>query len=224
MALLADLQRVFENTYGREAGVDLEACLVGRARCAELAARSGTEGEELSHWARFFYYTEERNLRVAIFYADDVIHALEARDPRRVLTESNVLPFLVFGEELSHALHTTMAFADGGASRVLEPRFLDELELLGRIDAYLLLRHFVARHARRFTSRDRAWVRHHAVTRWDVPYLDPALAGRYRPAARLAARFVDHLEHLDPGARLSEIRSLARLDWAGKQRHIARLN
>jgi len=224
MPLLADLQRVFENTYGREAGVDLEACVVGPRRCAELTARSRDEGAELSGWARFFYYTENRNLRLAIFYADDVIAALEARDPRRALTESNVLPFLVFAEECSHALHTTLAFGEGGADRVHEPGFLHELELLGRIDAYLLLRHFVRRHARRFTARDRAWVRHHAVTRWDVPYDDPALEGRYRDSARLAGRFVDHLESLPSPGGLAELRRLRRLGWAGKRRRISSLN
>ena len=223
MALLADLQRVFENTYGRRAQVDLEACVVGRVRCAELAARSGEERAELSDWARFFYYLEERNLRLAIFYDDDVIAALEARDPRRALTEGNVLPFLVFAEELSHALHTTLAFADGGPRRVVAPAFLLELELLARIDAYLLLRHFVGRHAGRLTARDRKWVRHHAVARWDVPYDDPTLALRYRAAARLAGRFIDHLEGLDPRARLSELRRLRRLDWSGKRRRIAHL-
>jgi hypothetical protein len=224
MALLADLQRLFEKTYAQEAGVDLERCVVGRSRCTELAARSGEEGAELSDWARFFYYVEDRNLRLAIFYADDVIAALEARDPRRALTESNVLPFLVFVEELSHALHTTFAFADGGPVRVTAPAFLHELELLARVDAYLLLRLFVERHARGFTAGDRAWVRHQAVTRWDLPYDDPSLAARYGGAARLAGRFVDHLERLDPSARLTELRRLRRLEWSGKRRHIAKLN
>jgi hypothetical protein len=224
MALLGELQRVFENTYGRPAGVDLEACVVGPRRCAELAARSDGENAELGPWARFFYYGEERNLRLAIFYADDVIATLEARDPRRALTESNVVPFLVFIEECSHAVHTTLAFGDGGLERIHAPGFLHELELLGRIDAYLLLRHFVRRHVPRFTARDRAWVRHQAVARWDVPYDDPALDGRYRHSARLAGRFVDHLEGLAPERRLTELRRLRGLDWAAKRRRIGRLN
>lgn len=224
MALLADLQRVFENTYGRRAGVELESCVVGPRRRAELAARAPDALAECSDWARVFYYTENRNLRLAIFYDDGVIAALEARDPRQALTESNVLPFLVFTEEASHALHTTLAFGEGGVERVHAPGFLDELELLGRIDAYLLLRHFVRRHARRLTARDLAWVRHQAVTRWDVPYDDPALDARYRGAARLAGRFVDHLEGLSPDERLVALRRLRRLGLAGKRRRITSLN
>ena len=224
MPLLAELQRVFENTYGRETGVDLEACVVGPARCAELAARSGEDRPELSDWARFFYYTDHGDLRLALFYAPGVIDTLERRDPRRALTESNVLPFLVFAEEVSHAVHTTLAFSEQGAERVHAPAFLHELELLGRVDAYLLLRHFVVRHARRFGGRERAWVRRHAVTRWDVPYDDPALADRYRSAARLAGRFVGHLERLDAPSRLDELRRLRALDWRGKRRRISRLN
>ena len=41
MAFLADVQRLYERTYGRDAGIELESCVVGPRRCAELAARSG---------------------------------------------------------------------------------------------------------------------------------------------------------------------------------------
>lgn len=225
MPLLGELQRMFEATYGRPAGVELEACVVGRERCAELTARSagGAERDERCAWARFFYTVQERDLRMAIFYDDDVITTLEARDPRRALTEANLLPFLVFTEECSHAVHTSLAFGEGGPARVHAAGFLHELELLGRIDAYLLLRHFVQRHARRFTAGDRAWVRHHAVTRWDVPYESPALDDRYRSAARMAGRFVDHLETLPAPRRVPELRRLRRLRWPAKTRRIDRL-
>lgn len=219
MALLGDLQRLFERTYGREAGVDLEACVVGPRRCAELAARSG-DHPEMSEWARFFYYVEDRNLRLALFYADDVIATLEARDPRRALSEANVLPLLVFTEEASHALHTTYAFGDGGPQRVAGAEFLAELELLARIDAYLLLCHFVRGHADRFDAADRAWVRHQALTRWDVPYEDAALGDRYRGAARMAAAFVDRLEAVDGEHRLEELRAFRALTLAEKRARV----
>ncbi len=228
MALLGEIQRMFETAYGRAAGVELEACVVGRSRFTELATRSagspreaGGGPSETSDWARFFYYAWEEDLRLALFFDDDMIAALETRDPRRSLTESNLLPFLVFTEECSHALHTSLAFGDGGAARIHARGFLHELELLGRIDAYLLLRHFVRLHARRFTPGDRAWVRHHAVSRWDVPYEDPVLDDRYRSAARLAGRFVDHLEKLEPPVRVAELRRLRGLGWRSKRRRIA---
>jgi len=223
MPLLGELQHMIERAYGRAAGVELESCVVGRGRFAELAARSAEAADERSGWARFFYYVVEKDLRVAIFYDDDVIATLEARDPRRSLTESNLLPFLVFTEEASHAFHTSLAFGEGGSRRVHAPGFLHELELLGRIDAYLTLSHFVQRHARRFADGDRAWVRHHALARWDVPYDDPALEDRYRSAARLAARFVDHLEALPAARRPAELRRLRRLRWPAKRRTIAAL-
>lgn len=206
MALLGELQRAFENTYAREAGVDLEACVVGPRRCAELVAASGERGLELSDLARFFFYVEDANLRLALFYADEMIEALERRDPRRAISEANVVPFLVFAEECSHAVHTTFAFDEGGAERVHAPEFLAELEILARIDAYLLLRHFVRALAPEFTERDRAWVRHQAVDRWDVEYEDPDLGSRYRGAARSAAVFVDHLEGLEPPEMVVELR------------------
>lgn len=219
MALLGDLQRLFERTYGREAGVDLEACVVGPRRCAELAARSDGH-PEMSDWARFFYYVEDRNLRLALFYADDVIETLEARDPRRALSEANVLPLLVFTEEASHALHTTYAFGDGGPQRVAGAEFLAELELLARIDAYLLLCYFVRGHADRFDAADRAWVRHQALTRWDVPYDDAALGARYRGAARVASAFVDRLEAVDGERRLEELRAFRALSLAEKRARV----
>ena len=221
MAFLSDVQRLFERTYGREAGVDLEECVVGPRRCAELASRSEADHPEMSDWARFFYYVEDANLRLALFYADEMIETLEARDPRRGLSESNVLPLLVFTEEASHALHTTFAFGDGGPSRVAGDEFLAELELMARIDAYLLLRHLVRALARPFGASDLAWVRHQALTRWDVPYDDPDLAARYRGAARLATAFVDRLESAPPRRRLAELRSFRALPMPQKRARAA---
>lgn len=224
MALLGELQRVFETTYGRRTGVDLEDCVVGPRRFAELAARSPGEHDEMSDWARFFYYVEDTNLRLALFYREEMIAALEVLDPRRALGESNVLPFLVLAEELSHAVHTTYTFGESGARRLHESDFLTELELLARIDAYVLLRHFVCGLAGRYTPTDRAWVRHHAVTRWDVSYDDERLAERYQGAARLAASYVDHLETLGPSAQIRDLRRFRRLSLAAKRVRIARLN
>ena len=221
MAFLGDVQRLFERTYGREAGVDLETCVVGPRRCAELASRSEPGHPEMSDWARFFYYVENANLRLALFYADEMIETLEARDPRRGLSESNVLPLLVFTEEASHALHTTFAFGEGGPLRVAGEEFLAELELMARIDAYLLLRHFVRSLARPFGASDLAWVRHQALTRWDVPYDDPDLAARYRGAARLATAFVDRLESAPPRRRLTELRSFRALPMPRKRARVA---
>jgi hypothetical protein len=221
VALLGDLQRVLENTYGRRTGVNLERCLVGPARCAELVTRSGRHAE-MSDWARFFYYVDRGNLRLALFYRPDMIGALEALDPRRSLGESNVLPFLVFAEELSHAVHTTFAFREGGVRRVQDAAFLEELELLARIDAYLVLRHFVVGLSGRFTPEDRSWSRHHAVARWDVPYEDAAIGGRYRRAARGAARFLDALEALPPRRQIPELRRFRSLSWPAKRVRLAR--
>jgi hypothetical protein len=224
MAFLGDVQRLYERTYGRDAGVELEACVVGPRRCAELAARSGAAHAEMSDWARFFYYVEDANLRLALFYADEMIETLERRDPRRALSESNVLPLLVFAEEASHALHTTFAFGDGGPERVSGEEFLAELELMARIDAYLLLRHFVRALAAPLGESDLAWVRHQALTRWDVTYDDPRLAERYGGAARLASSFVDGLEGIGPRRQLAELRAFRGLPMEEKRSRAAALS
>jgi hypothetical protein len=165
---------------------------------------------------------EDANLRLALFYAEEMIATLESRDPRRGLCESNVLPLLVFTEEASHALHTTYAFGEGGPARVSSAEFLAELELMARIDAYLLLRHFVRALARRVEPGDLAWVRHQALTRWDVPYDDPEMAERYRGAARLATAFVDRLEAVPPRRRLAELRSFRALPMQAKRSRLPR--
>ena len=219
MALLGQVQRIFERTYGRPAGVDLEACVVGPRRCAELASRS-EDHPEMSDWARFFFYVEDANLRLALFYADEMIETLEERDPRRGLSESNVLPLLVFTEEASHALHTTYAFGEGGPARVSGEEFLAELELMARIDAYLLLRHFVRALSHSIEPSDLAWVRHQALTRWDVSYEDPYMAERYRGAARLATAFVDRLEAAPSNRRLSELRVFRALPMPEKRSRV----
>jgi hypothetical protein len=167
----------------------------------------------MSDWARFFYYVEDANLRLALFYADEMIETLERRDPRRALSESNVLPLLVFAEEASHALHTTFAFGDGGPERVSGEEFLAELELMARIDAYLLLRHLVRSLAAPLGKSDLAWVRHQALTRWDVTYDDPRLAERSGGAVRLASAFVDRLEAIGPRRQLAELRAFAGCRW-----------
>ena len=219
MALLGQVQRLFERTYGRPAGVDLEACVVGPRRCAELASRS-EDHPEMSDWARFFFYVEDANLRLALFYADEMIETLEARDPRRGLSDSNVLPFLVFTEEASHALHTTWAFGEGGLARLSGAEFLAELEIMARIDAYLLLRYFVGALARTVEPSDLAWVRHQALTRWDVPYDDPDMAERYRGAARIATAFVDRLEVAPAARRLEELRAFRALPMPAKRSRV----
>ena len=220
MALLGQVQRLFERTYGRPAGVDLEACVVGPRRCAELASRSA-DHPEMSDWARFFFYVEGANLRLALFYADEMIETLERRDPRRGLSESNVLPLLVFTEEASHALHTTYAFGEGGPGRVAGEEFLAELEVMARVDAYLLLRHFVRALARAVEPSDLAWVRQQALTRWDIPYEDPGMAERYRGAARLATAFVDRLEAAPAGRRLKELRAFRAMTLPAKRSRVA---
>ena len=112
LSLLGQCQRLLENTYGAAAGVNLEDFVVGPDRCRELAARAPAGRHDFGEGARFFYYLAGGDLRMAIFYSDELIQRLERHDPRRGLTEVNVLEFVVFLEELSHALHTSLVFRE----------------------------------------------------------------------------------------------------------------
>ena len=66
MALLGELQRMLENTYARRTGVNLERCVVGPQRCAELACSAGWHAE-MSAAARFVFYIRVGDLRLALF-------------------------------------------------------------------------------------------------------------------------------------------------------------
>ena len=90
-SLLGQCQRLLENTYGQPAGVELADFVVGRDRFRDLRERAGEEAEaECWDGARFFYYVAGGDLRMAIFYSDELIRRLEDLDPRCALGDANV--------------------------------------------------------------------------------------------------------------------------------------
>ncbi|HEY7529527.1 MAG TPA: hypothetical protein VIC56_02485 [Gemmatimonadota bacterium] len=219
-SLLGQCQRLLENTYGQPAGVELADFIIGRDRFRDLRERAG-EGTAGEFWdgARFFYYVTGGDLRMAIFYSDELIRRLEDLDPRRGLGDANVLEFVVFLEELSHALHTTLTFRTD-RRRILRRSFPAELELHARIDVFLALVFFLLRleGGRRLSPAAREWVLGNVFDRWSGSYRSPELARRYRVAERLGRRAIAYLDSLPRTRRLDEVRRLRVLSLREKSR------
>jgi hypothetical protein len=219
-SLLGQCQRLLENTYGQPAGVELADFVVGRDRFRDLRERAGEEAEaECWDGARFFYYVAGGDLRMAIFYSDELIRRLEDLDPRRALGDANVLEFVVFLEELSHALHTTLTF-QADRRRILRRSFPAELEVQAKIDVFLALVFFLLRleGGRRLSPAAREWVLANVFDRWADSYRSPELAGRYRAAERLGRRAIAYLDSLPRERRLEEVRRLRVLSLRAKAR------
>ncbi|MFN2432413.1 MAG: hypothetical protein ABR599_06280 [Gemmatimonadota bacterium] len=223
-SLLGQCQRLFENTHAAAAGVNLENFVVGATRYRHLAERSSRPAgsraaDDFGEGARFFYYLSGRDLRMAIFYSDELIERLEAHDPRRELGETNVLEFVVFLEELSHALHPSLAFQED-RRRLLRRSFPAELELQAKIDVFLALVFFLERleGGRGLSRAARAWILRNLFDRWSESYQSPVLARRYALALRLGRRAVAHLDATPSTQRLDEVRRLRALSLREKRR------
>jgi hypothetical protein len=218
--LLRQCQRLLENTYDKRTGVNLEDFVVGVDRYRKLAARvAGNEMAEYADAGRFFYYLSGGDLRMAIFYTDDLIHHLERYDPRRCLGDDNVLEFVIFLEELSHALHTSLTFQEN-RRRLMRPSFLAELEVQAKIDVFLLLVFFLQRleGSERLAPSARRWIEASLFDRWSLAYSSPALARRYALAATLGRRAITYLDSLSSETRLEALRRLRTLSLYDKRR------
>ena len=223
-SLLGQCQRLLENTYAARAGVNLEEFVVGAGRFRQLAARvAGGDHAEYGPGARFFYSLAGGDLRMAIFYGPELIERLEAHDPRRGLGEANVLEFVVFLEELSHALHTSLMFHED-RRRLLSPEFADELEVQAKIDIFLALVFFLQRleGRRRISPAARRWIERNLFDRWSLSYRSPALERRYGLAATLGRSAVAYLDALPAPRRLDAVRRLRSLPLGEKRRLVDR--
>ncbi len=218
-SLLGQCQRLLENTYGTSVGVNLEDFVVGAGRFRHLRARTeaGAE-EEYGDDARFFYYLSGGDLRMAIFYSAELIQRLETHDPRRGLGDANVLEFVVFLEELSHALHTSLAFREN-SGRLGRRTFPAELEVQAKIDVFLALVFFLQRRDRApLTPAGRRWIELNLFDRWSATYRSPDLARRYALALTLGRRAVDWLNGIPADRRVDAVRRLRSLSLAQKRR------
>ena len=219
--LFSQIQRLFERTYA-QVGINLEDCIIDRARSLQLSKLAGASARELNELARTFLRHAGDQLYVGIYYSRWLIDQLERHDPRSGLSDSNIRSLIVFVEELNHALHAALQFKNGHRG-IASEEFARNLELQAQVDTYLVLLLFVAffRKTQRVSRTDRRWLRFHLFTR-QCPevFRDETLRGRYLETCELAASYTRYLDTLNGLRRLEEIRQFRSLDYSAKKAHI----
>lgn len=215
MTLMAEIQQVIERTY-RPAGINLEECLIPRARSRELAARAD-DGEVLAQEACTFLRLHEGNLHIAIFYPPELIETLEREDPRQSLSHRNVRALIRFIEEITHGVHAALAFRRGRRHWDTES-FACALEAQARVDGYYLLLRFVRLITGAVQEEARDWVRAVVFDGERAPGGSPHLVRRYERAGRIARSFTARVDVLPPGQRRSVIRAFHAASLSNKER------
>src|SRR6266478_10173998 len=159
--LFSQIQRLLERTYA-QVGINLEDCIIDRARSVHLSKLAGASARELNEIARTFLRHAGDQLYVGIYYSRWLIDQLERHDPRGGLSDSNIRSLIMFVEEINHALHAALQFR-AGLRRIDCEDFARNLELQGMVDTYLVLLLFVAffRKTQRVSRTDRRWLRFH---------------------------------------------------------------
>jgi hypothetical protein len=219
--LFSQIQRLFERTYA-QVGINLEECIIDRARSAQLSKLAGASARELNELARTFLRHADDHLYVGIYYSRWLIEQLERHDPRAGLSDRNIRSLIVFVEEINHALHAALQFKNG-RREISSEDFARDLELQAQIDTYLVLLLFVAffRKTQRVSRADRRWLRFHLFARQNPDaFLHKNLRGRYLETCELAASYTQFLDSLNGMRRLEEIRKFRSLDYGAKKARI----
>jgi hypothetical protein len=223
MTLLREIQLLLERTYG-STGVNLEEFLLNQQRGKALASMAGASAAQISDLGRLFLRVMDGNLRMGVYYDPRVIQALEANNPQYGLNDDNILPFMVFLEELDHAVHAALKFREGQRDITTET-FVRDLELQAKIDTYLILQMYCAffNTPKRLSNGDRRWLKACVFDFENFAYEEPLIAERYRATNHLGRRYVRFLDKLSPARRTTEIRRFRRLSYRKKQARIAAL-
>ena len=221
MTLLGEIQILLERTYG-PTGVNFEDFLLSQQRSRALSEMAGPSAAQISDLGRVFLRIMEGKLRLGIHYDPSVVEALEKNNPACGLNDENILPFMVFLEELDHAVHAALKFREG-VRNIHSEGFVRDLELQAKIDAYLILQKYCAffNKPQRLTDADRRWLRACVFDRERSAFEEPLLAERYHETNRLARRYVRHLDSLSRTRRTTEIRRFRKFSYGQKRDRVA---
>jgi len=221
MTLLGEIQLLLERTYG-STGVDFADFILTRERSRALSEMAGASAAQISDLGRVFLRIVDGRLRMGIHYDPSIIEALEANNPACGLSDDNIIPFMVFLEELDHAVHASLKFREG-VRDIHSEAFVRDLEIQAKIDTYLVLQKYCAffNSPARLTDADRRWLKACVFDRDNATFDDPFLAERYRETNRLARRYVRHLDRLPKRRRTAEIRRFRQLSYREKRDRIS---
>ena len=220
MTLLREIQNLLEKTYG-STGINFEDCLLNSDRNKQLTGQSSTTAGQISDLGRTFLRVADNKLRVGIYYQPSVIEALERDNPQFGLTDKNVLPFMVFLEEIDHAVHASLKYHDGQRD-IFDEGFVRDLELQAKVDVYLILQMYCEffNPDKTLHEADRRWLKACVFDSERFSYDDPMLVERYRESNRQGRRYVKYLDGLTSKRRTAELRRFRKLDYAKKQKRI----
>src|SRR5882724_10843101 len=221
MTLLREVQILLERTYG-ETGVNLEDFLLSEQRSRALSEMAGASAAQISDLGRVFLRIVDGKLRMGIHYDASVVEALEGNDPACGLNDENIVPFMVFLEELDHAVHAALKFREGMRD-IHSEGFVRDLEVQAKVDTYLILQKYCAffNKPQRLTDADRRWLRACVFDRERLAFEEPLLAERYHETNRLARRYVRHLDGLSRTRRTTEIRRFRKFSYGQKRDRVA---
>jgi hypothetical protein len=221
MTLLGEIQLLLERTYGTT-GVNFEDFILGRQRSRVLSEMAGASAAQISDLGRVFLRIVDGKLRLGIHYDPSVIETLEENNPACGLNDQNIVPFMVFLEELDHAVHAALKFREGTRD-IHSEVFVRDLELQAKVDTYLVLQKYCAffNSPQKLTDADRRWLKGCVFDRDNAVFEEPLLAERYHETNRLARRYVRHLDTLPRSRRTTEIRRFRRLTYSQKRDRIA---
>lgn len=154
--------------------------------------------------------------QAALYYPDDLVRHLEIHDPRRGLHDGNIDAFATFAEELDHLITLASRNAAGRATTLIE------LEHHAAVTKYLLVIHFMGRltRRRRVAEMHRMWARHHLFEKYAAGGGEEG--ERYRTAARLAGRYVAHLDAMPVAERRAELIAFHQRPFAEQVRQVER--
>ena len=213
--LLVLLQQLIERSYDWNTGIaDLGPFLIGdegyrrlyQGREIEEEPPGGVPG------ARMLVTWRGSRIRIGVYYPDSIISRLEDRNPLHRVDEGNVGPFAALVEELDHLLMLAWCARHGREVGLLE------LEFHANVTKYLVLAHFLARQSRRrrLAPPQRKWALQ-SLFQGAGEDLPPASRQRYRTAARLAVRFLSHMDALPVEDRVRALRRLGRRSWESQR-------
>lgn len=224
MSLLKEIQRLTENTYSFSSEINLEHFLIGRKRFSQLSELTNDSSRKLSDVARVFFRFNEGDLLLAIYYSDQLIQILERFDPRRGVNENNITAFIIFLEEVSHAVHISLRFREGLLTLGNESLIRD-LELQAKVDTYLTLKFFLSffNPSKKLEPFDKIWLRVHLFSQDEACFDDPLLKERYQEVNRFGEKIVRFFDCLSPEERLGEMRRFRLLNYYQKSRLISLL-
>jgi hypothetical protein len=214
--VLRGLQTLLGRLYDVESPYDVYDFLVTDRGAIDAATN---EKRSLDEELLLAETTDGASAGVALYLDPDVLSRLEAADPHRALTESNLADYCTALEGVSHFVYSTY-----GLERDM-PVSLLELETQAEVDKYAVTVFLLAEQQGGESYPAQVHARLFDRVSFDVR-LEPDQYERYRTAHTLAARYCRRLERrfVNRGtpkieAMVRELRSFYRLRHAAKLRH-----